>query len=92
MKTSLLIFVLGIAAPIRSHSISQVPLRADISHTGPSDELDHPGCLPRINYHEPPENDTLIGDLSEEMILHHLHISGPWTDRVDLTFFSDGCE
>lgn len=27
-----------------------------------------------------------------EMSLHALHISGPSSSRVDLTFFSDGCE
>ena len=28
----------------------------------------------------------------EGMVLHRLHVSGPSDERVDLTFFADGCE
>jgi hypothetical protein len=70
----------------------QAPLSAEIRPTSQDSAFnDNLGCLPRIDY-TLDEDDLRPVDPPFNMILTPLHVSGRWENRVDLTFFSDGCE
>lgn len=45
-------------------------------------------CPPKLWY----DDFELHSAAPNDMVLHPLHISGGWSNRVDLTFFADGCE
>lgn len=84
--------VLLIACYVIAAPAGQVPLSAHLSALSqhPSSN-DHPGCLPKINYLSDEDVFSHI-DPPEDMSLTPLHVSGDWEDRVDLTFFADGCK
>jgi hypothetical protein len=65
----------------------QVPLKAPNSAA----IIDHPSYPPRIDYAALYPDEAFNGQPPDEMKLHALHVSGESRERVDLTFFSDGC-
>ena len=54
--------------------------------------IDHPLYPPRIDYSILDSADDATTPPPDGMILHPLHVSGPSDQRVDLTFFADGCK
>ena len=80
---TILIYALGIAAGARAHAASQVLF---LSNASVGTDL---GCLSKLHYNV--EEDDARYPAPEGMRLYPLHVSGSWEDRVDLTFFADGC-
>ncbi|ODO10063.1 hypothetical protein I350_02289 [Cryptococcus amylolentus CBS 6273] len=52
----------------------------------------HPADLPHVDYTALDRDDDGTSPPPEGMVLYPLHVSGPSEDRVNLMFFSDGCE
>ena len=54
--------------------------------------IDHPLYPPRINYAGLDPDDDGLTPPPSGMVLHPIHVSGSSDERIDLTFFADGCK
>lgn len=92
MRPTVLFFALALASRANAAQLSQTQFGVDARYRQTPIGHDHPGCLPRIDYAALGVDEATEVPAPEEMVLYKLHVSGNWSDRVDLTFFSDGCE